>query len=92
MSDWLRLQRDVSILPRRNSLLMETFPRGTQNYLVCYSFEGRLVHQTLGMLLTRRLERAWAWPLGFVSSEYALAIWGLREPLRADPYRAAIAG
>ena len=28
------------------------------HYLVCYPFEGRLAHQTLGMLLTRRLERA----------------------------------
>ena len=39
-------------------LLVETFPRGSRHYLVCYPFEGRLAHQTLGMLLTRRLERA----------------------------------
>jgi ATP-dependent Lhr-like helicase len=43
------------------------------------SFEGRLAHQTLGMLLTRRLERARARPLGFVANEYALAIWGLGD-------------
>ncbi|MEO9299454.1 ligase-associated DNA damage response DEXH box helicase [Devosia alba] len=79
VSDWLRLQRDVSVLPRRDSLQVETFPRGAQNYLVCYPFEGRLAHQTLGMLLTRRLERARARPLGFVASEYALAIWGLGD-------------
>ena len=76
---WLRLQRDVSVVPQRDSLLVETFPRGTQNFLVCYPFEGRLAHQTLGMLLTRRLERARARPLGFVASEYALAIWGLGD-------------
>ena len=35
-------------------------------YLVCYPFEGRLAHQTLGMLLTRRLERLRMRPLGFV--------------------------
>ena len=79
VSDWLRLQQEVSVLPGRNSLLVETFPRGTQNYLVCYPFEGRLAHQTLGMLLTRRLERSRARPLGFVASEYALAIWGLGD-------------
>ncbi|GLQ10949.1 DNA ligase-associated DEXH box helicase [Devosia yakushimensis] len=79
VSDWLRLQRDVSVLPGRDSLLVETFPRGTQNFMVCYPFEGRLAHQTLGMLLTRRLERARARPLGFVASEYALAIWGLGD-------------
>ncbi len=79
VSDWLRLQRDVSVLPRRDSLLVETFPRGTHNFLVCYPFEGRLAHQTLGMLLTRRLERMRARPLGFVASEYSLGIWGLGD-------------
>ena len=39
-------------------LLVETFPRGSRFYMVAYPFEGRLAHQTLGMLLTRRLERA----------------------------------
>jgi len=79
VSDWLRLQQQISVLPKRDSLLVETFPRGTQNYLVCYPFEGRLAHQTLGMLLTRRLERMRARPLGFVASEYALAVWGLGD-------------
>ncbi|ODT73200.1 MAG: DNA ligase-associated DEXH box helicase [Pelagibacterium sp. SCN 63-23] len=79
VSDWLRLQRDLSIMPRRDSLLVETFPRGSNNFLVCYPFEGRLAHQTLGMLLTRRLERMRARPLGFVASEYSLAIWGLGD-------------
>jgi ATP-dependent Lhr-like helicase len=46
--------------------------------MVLYPFEGRLAHQTLGMLLTRRLERR-ARPLGFVASDYSLAIWGLRD-------------
>jgi ATP-dependent Lhr-like helicase len=76
---WLRLQRDLSVLPRRDSLLVETFPRGTQHFMVCYPFEGRLAHQTLGMLLTRRLERMRARPLGFVASEYSLAIWTLGD-------------
>lgn len=79
VSDWLRLQRDVSALPKRNQLLVETFPRGQRFYMVAYPFEGRLAHQTLGMLLTRRLERAGARPLGFVASDYALAIWGLSD-------------
>lgn len=77
--DWLQLQRDVSTLPGREGMLVETFPRGDQFYMVCYPFEGRLAHQTLGMLLTRRLERSRARPLGFVASEYALAIWGLGD-------------
>ena len=58
VQEWLRLQRGVSRLPGRNDLLVETFPRGDRWYLVAYCFEGRNAHQTLGMLLTRRMERA----------------------------------
>jgi ATP-dependent Lhr-like helicase len=77
--DWLSLQREISQVPGARQLLVETFPRGNKHYLACYPFEGRLAHQTLGMLLTRRLERARARPLGFVANEYALAIWGLGD-------------
>ncbi len=77
--DWLSLQADISRVPAARELVVETFPRGNKHYLVCYPFEGRLAHQTLGMLLTRRLERARARPLGFVANEYALAIWGLGD-------------
>ncbi len=78
--EWLKLQRWRSVLPAADGLLVETFPRGDKHYLVAYPFEGRLAHQTLGMLLTRRMERAGHGPLGFVASEYALAVWSLREP------------
>jgi ATP-dependent helicase Lhr and Lhr-like helicase len=77
--DWLTLQRNFSRVPGVRELLVETFPRGSRYYFVCYPFEGRLAHQTLGMLLTRRLERARARPLGFVANEYAVAIWGLGD-------------
>jgi ATP-dependent Lhr-like helicase len=77
--DWLSLQAHFSRVPDTRELVVETFPRGNKHYLVCYPFEGRLAHQTLGMLLTRRLERARARPLGFVANEYALAVWGLGD-------------
>jgi ATP-dependent Lhr-like helicase len=77
--EWLEIQEWRSLLPRAGDLLVETFPRAAKNYLVCYPFEGRLAHQTLGMLLTRRLERARMRPLGFVANEYALAVWGLGD-------------
>jgi ATP-dependent helicase Lhr and Lhr-like helicase len=79
VSDWLRLQAEFSVVPGPQEILVETFPRGARHYLVCYPFEGRLAHQSLGMLLTRRLERARAAPLGFVANEYALAVWGLND-------------
>jgi ATP-dependent helicase Lhr and Lhr-like helicase len=77
--DWLSLQKDFSKVPGARELLVETFPRANKHYLVCYPFEGRLAHQTLGMLLTRRMERAKVRPLGFVANEYALAVWGLGD-------------
>jgi ATP-dependent Lhr-like helicase len=84
VSEWLRIQEWRSVIPLPGQLLVETFPRGSKSYLVCYPFEGRLAHQTLGMLLTRRLERLHLRPLGFVANEYALAIWGLRDMGGAD--------
>ena len=83
--DWLAMQRRRSVLPGPDGLLVEGFPRGGKHYLVCYPFEGRLAHQTLGMLLTRRMERAGYRPFGFVASEYALAVWSLNQVEDVDP-------
>jgi ATP-dependent Lhr-like helicase len=77
--EWFEVQERKSIIPEPDQMLVETFPRGDRNYLVCYPFEGRLAHQTLGMLLTRRMERSGLKPLGFVASEYALSVWALED-------------
>ena len=80
VGEWLRLQRARSRMPGRNDLLVETFLRGDRWYLVAYCFEGRNAHQTLGMLLTRRMERAGMAPLGFVATDYVLGIWSANRP------------
>lgn len=77
--DWLQLQQEKSQLPTATGLLVETFARGGNHFLVLYPFEGRMAHQTLGMLLTRRLERWGLQPLGFVATEYSLAIWARQD-------------
>nr|WP_255699988.1 ligase-associated DNA damage response DEXH box helicase [Jiella avicenniae] len=77
--DWLSIQKLKSVIPGPDDLLVETFPNGKLSHMVLYPFEGRLAHQTLGMLLTRRLERARAMPLGFVATDYAISIWGRRD-------------
>jgi ATP-dependent Lhr-like helicase len=84
VQEWLRLQQWRSLLPDRDGLLIETFPRNDREYLVAYPFEGRNAHQTLGMLLTRRMERAGLAPLGFVATDYLLAIWSLERPRGFD--------
>jgi len=83
VAEWLRLQQWRSVLPPRDGLLVETFPRGGREYLVAYCFEGRNAHQTLGMLLTRRMERAGLGPLGFVATDYVLGVWSLQPAARA---------
>ena len=80
VQEWLRLQKARSRLPGRSDLLVETFPRGDRWYLVAYCFEGRQAHQTLGMLLTRRMERFGMAPLGFVATDYVLGAWCANQP------------
>ncbi|GJD55889.1 ATP-dependent RNA helicase RhlB [Methylobacterium dankookense] len=88
VADYLVQQRSRSVLPGPKDLLVETFPRAKRHYLTAFPFEGRLAHQTLGMLLTRRLERAGLRPLGFAANDYGIAIWTTRdvsERIAEDP-------
>ena len=73
----------MSRLPQPGRLLVETFPHAGLHHLCLYGFAGRNAHQTLGLLLTRRMEEAGLHPLGFVATDYALLIWGL-DPV-TDP-------
>ena len=77
--DWLEFQAKRSALPRPGQLLVETFPREGRHYMVAYSFEGWNAHQSLGMLITRRMEAEGLKPLGFVANDYALACYGLEQ-------------
>ena len=81
ISEWLRLQLKFSNIPGPEELLVETFPRNIKNkkryFLICYSFEGRNANQTLGFLISKRMQRMGYKPIGFVATEYALAIWSM---------------
>ena len=76
---WLSLQREVSHLPSRDRVLVESFPHDGLAHTCFYGFAGRNAQQTLGLLLTRRMENAGLDPLGFVATDYATLIWGLDE-------------
>jgi ATP-dependent helicase Lhr and Lhr-like helicase len=78
VQEWLELQETRSVIPDAESMLVETFPRGSRHFLVAYPFEGNLAHTTLCMLLTRRLDRMGVGPLGFVVTDYSLAIWSIK--------------
>ena len=82
-ADWLRLQSDMSRLPKSGELLIESFPHEGREHACIYGFAGRNAQQTLGLILTKRMEELGLHPLGFVSTDYATLIWGL-DPL-TDP-------
>ncbi|MGH1466458.1 MAG: ligase-associated DNA damage response DEXH box helicase [Cognatishimia sp.] len=76
-ADWLKLQREVSQLPQTNRLLIESFPHDRRHHICVYGFAGRNAQQTLGLLLTKRMEDLGLAPMGFVATDYATLIWGL---------------
>ncbi|KFI30658.1 DNA ligase-associated DEXH box helicase [Haematobacter massiliensis] len=84
-ADWLALQRDISRLPERDRLLIECFPHDGRIHHCIYGFAGRNAQQTLGLLLTRRMEEEGLGPLGFVATDYATLIWGLEPMTDAAP-------
>lgn len=82
---WLALQREVSRLPQADRLLVESFPHDGREHLCVYGFAGRNAQQTLGLLLTKRMEEEGLNPLGFVATDYATLIWGLDPVHDAAP-------
>lgn len=75
--EWLEVQDWRSQMPGPNQLLVESFPHGQREYSVYYTFEGWNANQSLGMLITRRMEERGLRPGGFVANDYSLAVWGL---------------
>jgi ATP-dependent Lhr-like helicase len=83
--DWLHLQRQVSQMPEPDSLLIESFAHDAREHLCIYGFAGRNAMQTLGLLVTKRMEETGLAPLGFVATDYATLIWGLEPVTDAAP-------
>ena len=78
-ASWLALQRRVSRMPQAGRLLVESFAFDEREHTVIHAFAGRNAMQTLGLLVTKRMEEAGLDPLGFVATDYALGIWGLKR-------------
>ena len=83
---WLQLQARFSVLPEPKSLLVESFPRGNLNAFIAYTFEGRRANQTLGMLVSRRMDRRGLGPLSFTVTDYGLAITSVEAVTAEDVY------
>jgi ATP-dependent Lhr-like helicase len=74
--DWLDLQARFSAVPAPDRLLVEHFFERRYHTLF-YTFAGRKANQTLGMLVTRRMEHLGLKPLSFQITDYGLVISGL---------------
>ncbi|SHF01749.1 ATP-dependent helicase Lhr and Lhr-like helicase [Litoreibacter ascidiaceicola] len=84
-AQWLTLQRERSKLPEPSRLLIESFPQDSREYTVIYGFAGRNAMQTLGLLLTQRMEEQGLDPLGFLATDYATMIWSLQPVTDPTP-------
>ncbi|MBU2980148.1 ligase-associated DNA damage response DEXH box helicase [Alteromonas sp. C1M14] len=74
VQQWLQLQRAFSTLPSNDNILVEQFPYRKANQVLFYTFEGRKANQTLGMLMTRRMEKKGLKPLSFSATDYGLSV------------------
>ena len=81
--EWLEVQDWRSQMPGPDNLLVESFPHAKRHYTVYYTFTGWNANQSLGMLITKRMEERGLLPGGFVANDYSLAVWGLKPV--ADP-------
>ena len=77
--EWLEVQDWRSEMPGPGKLLVESFPHHRKYYSVYYTFEGWNANQSLGMLITRRMEDRGLQPDGFVANDYSLGVWSLKK-------------
>ncbi|WP_421132727.1 ligase-associated DNA damage response DEXH box helicase [Alteromonas sp. A079] len=87
VKDWLGLQKAFSALPQPDNVLVEQFPFRQAYYTLFYTFDGRKANQTLGMLLTRRMEKMGVKPLSFSVTDYGLSISAINPITREQLQR-----
>ena len=78
VKEWLDCQREFSHIPSPKRVMIEHFPYRQAQYSLIYTFEGRSANQTLGMLITKRMEKLGLQPLSFSITDYGLSICSLK--------------
>ncbi|WP_425514599.1 ligase-associated DNA damage response DEXH box helicase [Alteromonas lipotrueiana] len=79
VQQWLALQQQFSVIPTQQQVLIEQFEYRKMQVSLYYTFEGRKANQTLGMLLTKRMEKMGLKPMSFSVTDYGLSISALRR-------------
>jgi ATP-dependent Lhr-like helicase len=69
-----KLQQSLSHIPRENELLIEHIETKDGYHLFVYPFEGRLVHEALGALLSYRLSRITPITFSFAMNDYGFEL------------------
>ncbi len=75
--EWLDLQARFSAIPAPDRLLVEHFFEQRLYRTLFYTFAGRKANQTLGMLITKRMERLGLKPISFQITDYGLVVSGI---------------
>ncbi len=79
----LDLQREMSVLPGPDDLLIETLRTGDGHHAFLFPFAGRLAHEGLGAVLALRLTRLQATSVQAVANDYGVELLGA-EPFHLD--------
>ena len=77
------LQRDLSHIPVENELLIEQIETKDGFHLFVYPFEGRLVHEALGALLSYRISRITPITFSFAMNDYGFELLS-DQPIPVD--------
>lgn len=70
----LELQREISALPGKNDLLIESYESKDGFHLLLYPFEGRMVHEGLGALLSYRMSKNRPISISIAMNDYGLEL------------------
>jgi ATP-dependent helicase Lhr and Lhr-like helicase len=79
----LNLQRELSLVPKENELLIEQIETKDGFHLFVYPFEGRLVHEAMAAILAYRISRIQPITFSFAMNDYGFELLS-DQPIPVD--------
>lgn len=79
----MELQQEMSLIPRSSELLLEEFETDEGFHLCCFPFEGRAVHEAMGMLLAHRWSQLRPLTISISVNDYGFELLS-DQPLKAS--------
>ena len=78
IQQWLNLQKQYSMLPGKNFLLIESFRYRRLQQTVLYTFAGRVANYSLAHIISYHMEQQGLKPTAFTITDYGIAIASLK--------------